>query len=129
MHLDMLGGEVAQAPIRRTVEYKKPGLFMRWFMKKSEEAWNIKNGLKEEMNAKYAKTPQPAMNTDDSPATLDNIGGTTFTLIPCDGGTLISTRYIDHNSFEVCTKRYIVPDGGDLGKRIEEIFSFQALAR
>lgn len=112
--------------VRRTP--KKPSLFMKWFMKKSEEAWNLTREEKEEMNAKYAKTPHPATNMAEANI-LENSGGTTFTLFPCDGGTLITTKYIDQQNFEVRTKRYIVADGGDLGKRIEEIFSFETLKR
>lgn len=113
--------------VRRT--HKKPSLFMRWFKKKSEEAWNLSREEKEEMNAKRSQFTMHAATNMAEANILENSGGTTFTLFPCDGGTLITTRYIDQQNFEVRTKRYIVADGGDLGKRIEEIFSFETLKR
>lgn len=112
-------------PLRTISKPKKIGWFTRWFMKKSEEVRNLKNEVVTEMNTKRA---QP-MNMTGSPIDLDNIGGMNFTITACDGGVLITTKYIEQQNFEVHTKRYIVPDGGNLGERIAEIFSFEALKR
>ena len=127
MHLAMLGGEVAAVSTRRTV--KKPGLFMRWFMKKSEEAWDRSREIREQKEREMANKYDSDVLLARTPGTeIDNLGGTTFTITACDGGVLITTKYIDRTNYDQKIKRYIVPDGASVAKRIEEIFSFQALS-
>jgi len=58
---------------------------------------------------------------------ISNNEGVTFEIIPCDGGTLIMTQSYDPKSIGSKVNRYIIHDDEDLGKRISEIFSFNAL--
>ena len=129
--MSILGGEVRDSYTvnttdvpyaKRTVKHVKLGWFDRWFMKKAKEAWE--NAREEREMMADAKTPVAMANDFDYTS-----GATTFTVTACDGGFLISTRYIDGNTFEPRVKRYIVPDGVDVGKRIGEIFTFEAIKR
>ena len=115
-------GDAQDKPLRRTTKVKKLGWFDRWFMRKSEKVWNAQREERESMHP--ANTRLDRMSSD-----IDNVGGTTFTVIPCDGGTLIVTRHMDPSNFEPRVKRYIVPDGGDLGQRLSEILTFEAIKR
>lgn len=113
-----MSGGMATSPIGyKSVELVKTKLnwFDRWFMKKSREAWAHYN------NEKGMDRDSTSYNR------ISNSEGVTFEIIPCDGGTLIMTQSYDPKSIGSKVKRYIIHDAEDFGKRISEIFSFNAL--
>ena len=105
--------KTSEVPLCKT----KLNWFDLWFMKKSKEAWaryNIENVM------------------DRDPTSYNRISnreGVTFEIIPCDGGTLIMTQSYDPTSMGTKVNRYVIHNEEDFGKRISEIFSFDALRK
>jgi hypothetical protein len=57
-------------------------------------------------------------------------GSVTFTITPCDGGTLITTKTMTNSrDFELNHRKYVVPDGANLGERIDTIFGFESIKK
>ena len=113
------GQPLETAPLQK---YKRPGLFKRM----ASHAYGYFKRAHDEMYGEVVTDSYPASNNTN----LDSIsGGTVFTVIPCDGGVLITTKYVDNNSFDVKTKCYVIPNGEKLGERIDTIFGFEVVGR
>jgi hypothetical protein len=64
------------------------------------------------------------------PVDYPEYGSVTFTITPCDGGILITTKTMTNSrDFELNHRKYVVPDGANLGERIDTIFGFESIKK
>lgn len=72
---------------------------------------------------------QPIEQLNNNQVGLDEVHGTTFTIIPCDGGFVITTKSYDTVGFDIKYNRYVITHSENIGERLETIFGFEAIKK
>ena len=110
---------IEQEPARKTKMKFRTKLMAKLFSK-LRNAYNEVDGLAEKPMVKATSLDQD----------YNDGKGLGFTIYNCDGGTLITCVKTDssrnsHGGFTM--NRYVVPQGQNLGEKIEQIISFEAI--
>lgn len=121
---------VATKPAQLTFT-KKPGLFRRWFMKMSQQAWTdsqqqIMHGMVGVAGPPGAVGPVGSARAGNHPD-FRYCDGLTVTVANADGGWIVQRDQYDNIRDKTDRRLYLIHHNEDFGQRLAEIISLEVL--